>query len=927
DFADQATIQVWMRPLSNLSNYQSYVESNNGGAYLSLESGAGADVGKISLWGGGSTTGNAFTANDVITVNQWTNFTAVYDGTQPVMTDRIRIYVNGVQQSLNFSGTVPTAIGDLNDFFLGAQNGTSQFANTQYDEVRLWDKALTPAEVAANWDQTIFGNEPGLIAYYAFEDGPGSPTATEIVSGVPAVLNNMDPNTAWVPGASGLNTGSGSGSILVTLTVTDEATNDASCEAIVTVQDVTPPTITCPANITVTNDPGVCTANVTVPTPLVGDNCLSNRALNFDGSNDFVDATATSNSSGVLPQGDAPRTMEAWIRTTQTSIGNIISWGRRSNNLRNGMAVRNNKLAFIGQNNDYTSTGVVINDNVWHHVAISYDGTTMNFYVDGALDYSVNTSNLNTTDQNLRLGRISAPDNGEYFNGDMDEVRIWDVALTQAQIQANMNNQLLGTESGLVAYFPMDEGTACSNNVGVTAVPDLTGNSNGTLTNFDLTGTLTDPCQSNWTDGAQALGGGIGSISLTNDFNNTDDASDIYPLGATPVIWTATDAAGNPAECTMTVTVQSPEILVEGNSVEITNGDNSPDPADDTDFGDQTVNSTTDHTFTIRNTGTTMLNLTGTPIVAISGASEFSVFTQPSGTSIAPNGSLTFVVRYAPTAAGSHTATISIDNDDCDENPYTFDVLGEVLCDISITSVTPTDEVCPGANDGTITVTATCGSCAGGNADIRYSISPDPNSVSPQASGFFDNLPDGAYTITVFDVNDNTCTDTDGPHTVAAGVDNTDPTPACNDITVQLDATGNYTLTQTDIDNIGTGSTDNCTTPANLTLAVSPNSFDCDDVESGTASTTVLKTEPGVGWTESTTTVNGGSTGTNWSGVSGTLPANSTYTVAPSISLGGYGALPRRIQDQFSQQRTLLSLYLYAELHQQCLFGCLCECR
>jgi hypothetical protein len=60
--------------------------------------------------------------------------------------------------------------------------------------------------------------------------------------------------------------------------------------------------------------------------------------------------------------------------------------------------------------------------------------------------------------------------------------------------------------------------------------------------------------------------------------------------------------------------------------------------------------------------------------------------------------------------------------------------------------------------------------------------------------------------------------------------DNQAPNAVCQNVTVQLDATGNYTLTQADIGAIGAGSTDNCTTPANLMLSVSLSSFDCDDV-------------------------------------------------------------------------------------------------
>ena len=70
-------------------------------------------------------------------------------------------------------------------------------------------------------------------------------------------------------------------------------------------------------------------------------------------------------------------------------------------------------------------------------------------------------------------------------------------------------------------------------------------------------------------------------------------------------------------------------------ALEIVDGDNTPDTDDDTDFGTQLANMDTDRIFTIKNTGGAILNLTGSPIVSISGDSEVSVFTQPAAGSIA----------------------------------------------------------------------------------------------------------------------------------------------------------------------------------------------------------------------------------------------------------------------------------------------------
>ncbi|MCB0533908.1 MAG: choice-of-anchor D domain-containing protein [Lewinellaceae bacterium] len=314
DFAPKATLQIWMRPLSVTTANQSYLESNSAGNYLSLESGGGVNGGKMYLWAnnGGGGTPNAFTVNDVITVNQWTNYTAVYDGTQANNADRIRIYVNGVQQTLVFSGTIPTTLGNLPGFFMGSQNGSSQFANNQYDEVRVWNKALSPAEVAANWNQTLMGNEAGLVAYYTFEDGPGSSTVTEQVTQQSATLNNMDPNTAWVPGAAGL---SSSGD--VTLTVTDNNGNTSTCVATVTVEDITPPTITCPPAITIMPDPGTCDAtSVSLGTPSVSDNCTTitptnNAPLSFSASLTVVTWSADDGNGNMVATCDQNVTLDA----------------------------------------------------------------------------------------------------------------------------------------------------------------------------------------------------------------------------------------------------------------------------------------------------------------------------------------------------------------------------------------------------------------------------------------------------------------------------------------------------------------------------------------------------------------------------------------------------------------------------------------
>ncbi|WAS91756.1 LamG-like jellyroll fold domain-containing protein [Nannocystis punicea] len=89
----------------------------------------------------------------------------------------------------------------------------------------------------------------------------------------------------------------------------------------------------------------------------------------------------------------------------------------------------------------------------WHHVAATFDGGTYRIYVDGALVHTSATSKPPVASPVRWIGRV---DNS--FVGDLAEVRLWKVARTQAQIQADMNRRLQGTESGLVGYWPLDDG-------------------------------------------------------------------------------------------------------------------------------------------------------------------------------------------------------------------------------------------------------------------------------------------------------------------------------------------------------------------------------------------------------------------------------------------------------------------------------------
>jgi len=123
--------------------------------------------------------------------------------------------------------------------------------------------------------------------------------------------------------------------------------------------------------------------------------------------------------------------------------------------------------------------------------------------------------------------------------------------------------------------------------------------------------------------------------------------------------------------------VLPPKMAVVGNGVVITNGAASPTLTDHTDFGDWVIGQVITRTFTINNSGALGLALTGSPPVTLTGAAalDFSLVVAPA-TSVGPNLTTTFQVRFTPSLTGTRLATVAIANNDPDANPYTFAIQG-----------------------------------------------------------------------------------------------------------------------------------------------------------------------------------------------------------------------------------------------------------
>jgi hypothetical protein len=100
--------------------------------------------------------------------------------------------------------------------------------------------------------------------------------------------------------------------------------------------------------------------------------------------------------------------------------------------------------------------------NTWYHLAGTYDGKEMKAFVNGVAVGSQRFSDpIAIDDSDLIIGK-GDPDYsmGEYFQGDLDEIRIWNVARSPEDIRAAMNKRLTGKQPGLVVNWTFDDGTA-----------------------------------------------------------------------------------------------------------------------------------------------------------------------------------------------------------------------------------------------------------------------------------------------------------------------------------------------------------------------------------------------------------------------------------------------------------------------------------
>ena len=555
-------------------------------------------------------------------------------------------------------------------------------------------------------------------------------------------------------------------------------------------------------------------------------------------------------------------TIEGWIKLNGSQNNYAGIFANETTGAKGyQLLLLNNKLVAGIDNAPAFAQGLLgttdMNDGAWHHVAMVVTRSTLNakLYVDGVVEADVTDpvigSDLSNS-ANIHIGseRFGVPGSNPFFKGNIDEITLYARALSASEIEAVHAAGSAGKPDPCI----LDNTPPIALAKDITIQLDATGSAS--ITGADIDNGSSDFC------GIADLSVDVTSFSCAN-------------LGANPVILTVTDNSGNVATATATVTVEDnapPSVLAQNITVQLDGSGNASITANDVDAGSNdpcgiASLSVAPNAFTCANTGANTVTLTVTDTNGNVATETATVTVEDTVPPIALAHGLTVLLDASGNAFINPAAIDNGSTDNCgiqsvglDISAFTCANVGPntvtlIVTDLSgnVSTATATvivvDAIAPIAQARDITVQLD----AAGQATIS---AKQVDNGSHDACGIA-SLGLDVTAFTCSNVGPNpvvlTVTDASGNVSTASAVvtveDNVAPVAVAQDITVQLDAAGQATITAAQFDG---GSTDACGI-ASLELDVTD--FTCSNVGLNTVRLTATDVNGNVSTTKAVVTV------------------------------------------------------------------------